>query len=231
MDQFNQLQTGMTQDQVTSILGSGGAMTAQNNLAGGKHRGVQLSERRRQQYATDVPERGARPEGAVRTSLSTAIDDGDHGGPVPTHLDKARQQFAARKYKAAVSTLWFVEPQARAGDRQAAEGLLELSSQLLCQTEGATRRECEMLFECADQVLNAEGRLRKRVGELGVSFFPAHFLGFNWTPKDLEFSLEWPNSLVRLNLDRHRVRTSVNPQTSNTCPWVPWRACRSPADA
>ena len=32
--QFNQIQTGMTRDQVTSILGSGGTMTAQNNLAG-----------------------------------------------------------------------------------------------------------------------------------------------------------------------------------------------------
>jgi hypothetical protein len=95
------------------------------------------------------------------------------------HLEKARQQFTAGKYKACVSTLWFVEPQTREGNLEAAEGLRELASQLLAKTDGATKRECQELFDRADHVLNGEARLRQRVGELGVSFSPAYFLGFN----------------------------------------------------
>ena len=106
------------------------------------------------------------------------------------YLEKARQQVAAGKYKAAIATLWFVEPQAREGDREVAQGLLELSARLLSKTDGAVHQECRELWERADAVLNGERRLLERVGEHGVSFFPSYFMGFDGSPQAPAAKLE-----------------------------------------
>ena len=98
-------------------------------------------------------------------------------------LNKAREQFAEGKYRAAVDTLWYVEAEARAGDWQAAEGILELAPLLRDQTGGAARKECDALLRHADKILNVEMRLHALVGPLAVSFVPARFLGFQGRPQ------------------------------------------------
>jgi hypothetical protein len=93
-------------------------------------------------------------------------------------LNKAKEQIAAGKNKAAVATLVYVAPDARGGDVQAARGLLDLASRLRDATQGKLRQECEDLVTTADTTLNSEARLRERVGALGVSFSPARLAIF-----------------------------------------------------
>jgi len=121
----------------------------------------------------------------TRTAETPSLDaaSAPSGPQAQGRLDKAREQFAKGKYRATVDTLWYVEAEARGGDRQAAEGILELASLLRDKTGGAARRECDALFESADAMLNAETRLRARVGPLAVSFVPAWFLGFHGRPQ------------------------------------------------
>ncbi len=75
-------------------------------------------------------------------------------------LDKARQQFEAGKYKAAVSTLWSVERDIRGGgDPEGAQSLLDLASGLREKTSGGVRDECDALANYARKALDeAAGR-------------------------------------------------------------------------
>jgi hypothetical protein len=88
-----------------------------------------------------------------------------------TMLDKARQQFEAGKYKAAVASLWDVEHEVRGGDDiEGAQALLDLASALREQTAGRLRADCDALSGYAHKAL-AQGAKRGadlRVGALAV---------------------------------------------------------------
>lgn len=70
-------------------------------------------------------------------------------------LERARQQFAAGRFKRAVSSLWEAEVHARA-DLVEARALLELALQLREMTCGATRRDCDELIADAQRYIERE---------------------------------------------------------------------------
>jgi hypothetical protein len=88
-----------------------------------------------------------------------------------TMLDKARQQFEAGKYKAAVASLWDVEQEVRGGDDiEGAQALLDLASALREQTAGRLRADCDALSGYAHKALDQGVRhgTDLRVGALAV---------------------------------------------------------------
>ena len=90
-----------------------------------------------------------------------------------TMLDKARREFEAGKYKAAVSTLWDVEREVRGGDDiEGAQGLLDVASALREQAAGKFRGDCDALCGYArkalDQATERESGADLRAGALAV---------------------------------------------------------------
>lgn len=70
-------------------------------------------------------------------------------------LEKARQQFEAGNYKAAVATMWDVERDVRGGDDTAgAQGLLDLATALREQAGGKFRSDCDALCGYARKALD-----------------------------------------------------------------------------
>ena len=86
-------------------------------------------------------------------------------------LEKARQQFEAGNYKAAVATMWDVERDVRGGDDTAgAQGLLDLATALREQAGGKFRSDCDALCGYARKALDQGVRrgIDLRVGALAV---------------------------------------------------------------
>ena len=86
-------------------------------------------------------------------------------------LEKARQQFEAGNYKAAVATMWDVERDVRGGDDTAgAQGLMDLATALREQAGGKFRNDCDALCGYARKALDQGVRrgIDLRVGALAV---------------------------------------------------------------
>ena len=92
-------------------------------------------------------------------------------------IEKARRQMQAGKYKAALDTLMYVEPNMRSGEEDIAHELLDLATELRDHTSGWDREECERIVENARRVACTPALIANRLGPLAVGFEPALCVG------------------------------------------------------
>src|SRR5665647_981668 len=78
------------------------------------------------------------------------------GSPVSVHLDKARRLAAAGKYKAAVDSLYYAEPGARAGDLIELRGILDVIATVREHADGRIQKNCDEIEKAMQDVLDRE---------------------------------------------------------------------------
>jgi hypothetical protein len=72
------------------------------------------------------------------------------------HLDKARRLAAAGKYKAAVDSLYYAEPGARAGDLIELRGILDVIATVREHADGRIQKNCDEIKKAMQDVLDRE---------------------------------------------------------------------------